>query len=316
MPKADVRKILDQFRVSPEGKFDLSRHDPAWAGDQRIAKAERKLFAEEVLGQDVKALTDAQIRLWASDSWSILIILQAMDATGKDSLIKHVMSGVNPQGCKVTSFKHPSEKELDHNFLWRYSLALPERGQIGIFNRSYYEEVLVVRVHPALVKAQRIPDADPSKKRFWRDRFDDINAYEQHLDRNGMKIVKIFLNLSKEEQRKRFLKRLNEPEKHWKFSAADLREREFWDDYRLAFQEMLSATSTKHAPWYVIPADHKWVSRALVSTLLVETIHSLDLEFPEVTPENKAAMDGARRALEAEGDREKEGLTTAEAETT
>lgn len=302
MPAPDVPKLLERFRVAPGKRFSLSDHDPAWAGDHKVPKEQRKRFAEEVLGQDRLSLAEAQERLWASDTWSILVILQALDAAGKDGLIKHVMSGVNPQGCKVTSFKQPTDKELDHNFLWRYVPALPERGQIGIFNRSYYEEVLVVRVHPELVQRQRIPGADSSSKRFWRDRYDDINAFEQHLARNGTRIVKFFLNLSKDEQRKRFLKRLDDPEKHWKFSAADVRERGYWKDYRRAIQDMIGATSTEWAPWHVLPADHKWVTRALASSLLVQTVASLDLSYPPLTPSKRAEMEEARRLLDAEKD--------------
>ena len=229
-------EAIDRWRV-PHGKsIQLKDYDPGWAGDPKLPKAERKRFAEEVLTQDVSALAEAQDRLYAADRWSILIILQAMDAAGKDSTIKHVMSGVNPQGCQVYSFKHPSAEELDHNFLWRYARRTPERGRIGIFNRSYYEEVLVVRVHPELVKAERIPDAKIDDD-FWADRFADINAFERHLTRNGTVILKFFLHISKDEQRKRFLKRLKDPRKHWKFSAADLAERAFWDDYMKAYED-------------------------------------------------------------------------------
>ncbi len=292
-------EIIDQWRV-PHGKsIDLEDYDPGWAGDPKLPKAERKQFAEEVLTQDVSALAEAQDRLYAANSWSILIILQAMDAAGKDSTIKHVMSGVNPQGCQVYSFKHPSAKELDHNFLWRYARVVPERGCIGIFNRSYFEEVLVVRVHPELVQAERIPGAKLNDG-FWADRYDDINAFERHLVRNSTVILKFFLHLSRDEQRKRFLKRLKDPRKHWKFAAADLTERGFWDDYMKAYEQAISATSTKWAPWYVIPADHKWVTRALVSRIITTTIESLDLRYPEVTEAQKAVIAEARKQLEAE----------------
>ena len=251
--------IIDMWRV-PHGKsIELRDYDPGWAGDLKLPKAERKRFAEEVLTQDVSALAEAQDRLYAADTWSILIIFQAMDAAGKDSTIKHVMSGVNPQGCQVYSFKHPSAQELDHNFLWRYSRVVPERGRIGIFNRSYFEEVLVVRVHPELVRAERIPGAKHNDD-FWADRYADINAFERHLVRNSTVILKFFLHLSKDEQRKRFLKRLKEPKKHWKFAAGDMTERGFWDDYMKAYEKAINATSTKWAPWYIIPADHKWVA--------------------------------------------------------
>jgi PPK2 family polyphosphate:nucleotide phosphotransferase len=292
-------KIAEQWRVAPGDAIRLKDYDPAWCGDPDLPKPERKRFAEEVLSQDVTALAEAQDRLYAADRWSILIILQAMDAAGKDSTIKHVMSGVNPQGCQVFSFKHPSAEELDHNFLWRYARAVPERGRIGIFNRSYYEEVLVVRVHPELVNAERIPDAKVDGD-FWADRYSDINAFERHLTRNGTVVLKFFLHLSKEEQRKRFLKRLRDPKKHWKFSAADLAERACWDDYMQAFEKAINSTSTKWAPWYVIPADHKWVSRALVARIVVNAIESLDLRYPEVTKEQRAIIAQATKQLEAE----------------
>jgi PPK2 family polyphosphate:nucleotide phosphotransferase len=298
MPTASD-EIIDQWRV-PHGKsIDLEDYDSGWSGDPKLPKAERKRFAEEVLTQDVSALAEAQDRLYAADSWSILIILQAMDAAGKDSTIKHVMSGVNPQGCQVYSFKHPSAQELDHNFLWRYARVVPERGRIGIFNRSYFEEVLVLRVHPELVQAERIPGAKLNDD-FWADRYADINAFERHLVRNSTVILKFFLHLSKDEQRKRFLKRLKDPRKHWKFQAADLTERGFWDDYMKAYEQAISATSTKWAPWYIIPADHKWVTRALVARIVTTTIESLDLRYPEVTEEQKAVIAEAKKQLEAE----------------
>ena len=222
-----------------------------------------------------------------------------MDAAGKDGTIKHVMSGVNPQGCQVFSFKKPSDEELDHNFLWRYMKALPERGRIGIFNRSYYEEVLVVKVHPELHERQKLPPGKRGKS-FWQERYDDINHFERHLTRNGTLILKFFLHVSKDEQKKRFLERLEDPEKHWKFSTSDLAERAFWKDYMEAFEEALSATSTEWAPWYVIPADHKWVARAVVADILTSTISSLHLSYPEVTPEKRQALEDARRQLEEE----------------
>jgi PPK2 family polyphosphate:nucleotide phosphotransferase len=294
------KKVLERFRIAPGKKLRVADRDPAWDGDDRVPKAERKKSAEEVLSEGTAALAEAQELLWANDSWSLLVIFQAMDAAGKDSTIKHVMSGVNPQGVQVHSFKRPSAEELDHDFLWRCAKALPERGRIGIFNRSYYEEVLIVKVHPELVAAQRIPGADPDKKQFWQQRYDDINAFEQHLVRNGTAIVKFFLNVSKEEQRKRFLARIEDSRKHWKFSAEDVREREFWHDYMAAYEACLQATSTEHAPWYVIPADHKWVSRALVAAILTETIKSLDLEWPKLTDQQKRAILEAKRRLEKE----------------
>ncbi len=292
-------EIINQWRA-PHGKsIRLKDYKPGWDGDRKLPKAERKRFAEEVLSQDVSGLADAQDRLYAADHQSILIILQAMDAAGKDGTIKHVMSGINPQGCQVYSFKQPSAEELDHDFLWRYARAVPERGRIGIFNRSYYEDVLVVRVHPELVKAQRVPDAKVNDD-FWSDRFTDINAFERHLTRNGTVILKFFLHLSKDEQRKRFLKRLEDPKKQWKFSPGDLAERAYWDDYMKAYEAAISATSTKWAPWYIIPADHKWVSRALVARIVTSTVESLDLQYPKVTDEQLAIIAEAKKQLEAE----------------
>jgi PPK2 family polyphosphate:nucleotide phosphotransferase len=293
------KDILKKFRVQPGKKFRLKDHDPAWSGNEDVPKAERKEFAEKILTQDVKELAEEQEKLYASDTWSLLVIFQAMDAAGKDGTIKHVMSGINPQGCQVYSFKQPSHEELDHTFLWRCMRALPERGRIGIFNRSYYEEVLVIKVHPELVATQRIPDSQPDKE-FWRHRYDDINNFEAHLSRNGTKVVKFFLNVSKDEQRQRFLDRINDPEKHWKFSAGDIAERAHWNEYMRAYEECLEETSTDDAPWYVIPADHKWVSRALVAVILTETIRSLDVDWPEVTAQQKNAITEAKRALEGE----------------
>ena len=292
--------LIARCRV-PEGKkVQLKDYDTDWAGDPNVPKSERKRYAEQSLTQDVSELAEAQERLYAADSWSILMIFQAMDAAGKDGTIKHVMSGVNPQGCQVFSFKKPSAEELDHNFLWRYTRPLPERGRIGIFNRSYYEEVLVVRVHPELIKAARIPNVKIDDD-FWADRYEDINALERHLTRNGTVVLKFFLNISKDEQRKRFLKRLEDPRKHWKFSAADLVERGFWDDYMKAYEEALSATSTKWAPWYIIPANHKWVTRGLVARIVASTSDKLDLRYPKVSPDQETAIEQARKQLEAEG---------------
>jgi PPK2 family polyphosphate:nucleotide phosphotransferase len=292
------KEIVDLFRVKPGAKLRLKDHDPDWDGDDRIPKEDRKKTAAEVLTQDVSQLADAQELLYADDSRSLLVIFQALDAAGKDGTIKHVMSGINPQGCQVYSFKQPSPEELDHDFLWRCAKCVPERGRIGIFNRSYYEEVLVVKVHPELVRAERIPGADPSDEKFWEHRYESINSWERHLARNGTAIVKFFLNVSKGEQKKRFLARINEPEKHWKFSAGDLAERAYWDDYQRAYQECLEATSTKHAPWYVVPADNKWVTRAAVAIILTETIRGLDLQWPKVSPEQKKSIAEAKRKLE------------------
>ncbi|MGQ0637571.1 MAG: polyphosphate kinase 2 family protein [Planctomycetaceae bacterium] len=294
-----IADIIDRFRVPPGEHVRLKDFDSAWAGDKKQPKKERRKFAEDLLADDASSLELAQELLYAANSWSILIIFQAMDAAGKDSTIKHVMSGVNPQGVQVFSFKHPSAEELEHNFLWRCSRALPERGRIGIFNRSYYEEVLIVRVHPELVTAQRTPEAKIGKT-FWADRFEDINNFERHLTRNGTVILKFFLNLSWERQRQRFLDRVNDPNKHWKFSTSDLAERACWDKYIEAYEDALSATSTAWAPWYAIPADHKWVTRALVARIVAKTVDSLELKYPEVTPEKLKEIQKAKRQLEAE----------------
>jgi PPK2 family polyphosphate:nucleotide phosphotransferase len=296
-----LSELLEYCHVKAGKKFKLKDHDPSWAGDKDISKAERKEFAQNELSEDVTALASEQDVLYASNTWSILVVLQAMDAAGKDGIIKHVMSGVNPQGCQIFSFKQPSAEELDHNFLWRCMVRLPERGKIGIFNRSYYEEVLVVKVHPQFLASQRIPDAKVDDD-FWKARYEDINNFEEHLSRNGTKIVKFFLNISKEEQRERFLDRINDPDKHWKISPSDIAEREHWDEYMDAFEECIEATSTDWAPWYVIPSNHKWVSRALVAKILSETIHSLGLKYPEVTPEKMKGIEAAKKQLEKEKD--------------
>ncbi len=292
-------ELLEHCHVKAGKKFKLKDHDPSWAGDKDVSKSERKEYAEKLLSEDVSSLADAQGVLYAANQWSILVVLQAMDAAGKDGIIKHVMSGVNPQGCQIFSFKQPSSEELDHNFLWRCMVRLPERGKIGIFNRSYYEEVLVVKVHPEFLAAERIPDADINKD-FWADRYEDINNFEKHLSRNGTKIVKFFLNISKEEQRDRFLDRIDEPDKHWKISPSDIKEREHWDEYMDAFEKCIEETSTDWAPWYVIPSNHKWVSRALVAKILVETINSLGLKYPEVNADKMKAIEAAKKQLEKE----------------
>ncbi len=293
---ADVAR---QFQVKPGRTFSLKHHDPAWAGGDQFKELRRdelKARAVEFLDSNVEELAAAQELLYASDVHSVLIVLQAMDAAGKDGTIKHVMSGVNPQGCQVFSFKKPSAEELDHNFLWRYMKALPERGRIGIFNRSYYEDVLVVRVHPEILTHQKLPAGDRGRK-FWDGRFDDINRFERHLARNGTLILKFFLHLSKKEQKKRFQARLDDEDKHWKFSFADLKEREFWDDYQAAFADVLRSTSTKWAPWWVIPADHKFVTRALVAGITTESIRRLGLKRPAITAEQRRQLASARRQL-------------------
>jgi PPK2 family polyphosphate:nucleotide phosphotransferase len=241
-------------------------------------------------------MRELQDRLYAQDRWAVLLIFQAMDAAGKDSTIEHVMSGVNPQGTQVFSFKAPSSEELDHDFLWRTSRCLPERGRIGIFNRSYYEEVLVVRVHPGILAAQKLP-AELVGEDIWEQRFEDINGIERYLSRNGIRILKFFLNVSRQEQRRRFLARLDDPEKNWKFSVADAKERDHWDDYMKAYEEMICATSTDHAPWHVIPADHKWFMRMAVADIIVDALEELKLEYPVVDEEKKKELDAVRALL-------------------
>lgn len=297
------RKLLKAVRVPPGSKVDLDDHDPGFEifpEQSEYEKDDLKAQASKRLQENIAELIEAQELLYASDVYSVLIVLQAMDAAGKDGTIKHVMAGVNPQGCQVFSFKRPSAEELDHTFLWRCMKALPERGRIGIFNRSYYEEVLVVKVHPELLARQKLP---PGKRNgsFWRKRYDDINRFERHLVRNGTVILKFFLNVSKERQRERFLARLDDPAKHWKFSEDDLVERGYWDDYRKAYEDCLSATSTKWAPWHVIPADYKWAARTLVSGVIARAINDLDLELPPLTPAREKVLAEARKALEAEG---------------
>jgi PPK2 family polyphosphate:nucleotide phosphotransferase len=298
-----IRKdIIDLFRVPRDGKVRLKNFNPGWKQGEEFedfGKDALKERAQQVLAQNLADLAEAQNLLYADDRYAVLIVLQAMDAAGKDGTIKHVMSGVNPQGCQVFSFKKPSAEDLDHNFLWRYTKSLPERGRIGIFNRSYFEDVLVVKVHPELIGRQ-LPRKKKTGKKFWAQRYEDINAFERHLVRNGTLILKFFLNVSKEEQKARFLERLTRPEKNWKFSAADLAERDYWDAYMDAYEDALAATSTKWAPWYIIPADHKWVARAVVADIITTTIQSLDLRYPEVTEEQKKLLSVARAKLEAE----------------
>lgn len=292
-------EILDRLRVSPGKKVRLRDYDAGWAQTddmKALGKDAVKGRVQEILAQNLEELAAAQQLLYADNRYSVLVVLQALDAAGKDGTIKHVMSGVNPQGCQVFSFKQPSAEELDHNFLWRYTKALPERGRIGIFNRSYYEEVLVVRVHPELLARQRLAGQKHGKK-FWRERYEDINALERHLVRNGTIVLKFFLHISKEQQRQRFLERLERPEKHWKFSPADLAERAYWDDYTEAYEEALSATSTEWAPWYVVPADYKWATRAVVADVLTSAIVGLDLHYPALTDERRAALQAARQQL-------------------
>jgi PPK2 family polyphosphate:nucleotide phosphotransferase len=295
-----IDDFIDTCRVPHDRKIKLKKYDSGWQGNMKVPKAKRKETAAKILADGVAELAEMQTLLYAADTWSLLIIFQAMDAAGKDGTIKHVMTGLNPQGCQVYSFKKPSAEELDHDFLWRCAKALPERGRIGIFNRSYYEEVLVTRIHPEIVQAQRLPKVDAKAKHFWADRYDDINGFERHLTRNGTRIVKFYLNVSKNVQKKRFLERIDDPAKHWKLSVADLAEREHWDDYQRAYEDMLNATSTKYAPWYIVPADNKWVTRASVAAILAKEIRSLKLSYPRVSDADQRAIRDCRAKLEAE----------------
>jgi PPK2 family polyphosphate:nucleotide phosphotransferase len=298
----NLSDVFEMCRV-PEGKkIRLKDYHPNWDVDGIGTAASRLREARRLLVEDVRELETSQELLFAADSWSVLVVIQAMDAAGKDGTIKHVMSGINPEGVKVVSFKQPSAEELDHDYLWRCSKELPERGRIGIFNRSYYEEVLVVKVHPELVDKQRIPGADPSKKTFWKSRYKDINQFERRLTRNGTHIVKFFLNVSKDEQKRRFLARIDDPTKNWKFSPGDLVERAHWDEYMSAYEEMLNATSTKSAPWFIIPADQKVTTHLLVATILSSEIRKLSLKFPTLTASQHEALIECRARLEAEAD--------------
>jgi PPK2 family polyphosphate:nucleotide phosphotransferase len=288
-----LNKLLRPYRVGKGGKFRLADVDP---GDTGGLQSEMKSEAKELLAQGVRWLSDEQERLYAQDRWGVLIIFQAMDAAGKDSTIKHVMSGVNPQGVQVHSFKQPSDEELDHDFLWRCARALPERGRIGIFNRSYYEEVLVVRVHQELLARQQLPAA-VSGKGLWRERYRAIRAFERYLAANGYLVLKFFLHVSKKEQKKRFLERLDTPDKRWKFSIADVRERAHWDDYAQAYERMIRHTAARHAPWYVVPADNKWYTRLVVAAAIVEEMEKLELRYPRVDAARRRELAAARRAL-------------------
>ncbi|HLW93930.1 MAG TPA: polyphosphate kinase 2 family protein [Solirubrobacteraceae bacterium] len=294
---SDSSRGLEKLMVTPGEDADLDRRDPAWDGGKHFSTAKDQ--ASAMLAQSVAELDAAQGRLWSSDRYAVLVIFQALDAAGKDGTIRHVMSGVNPQGVEVTSFKQPSAEELAHDFLWRSAKALPERGRIGIFNRSYYEEVLAVLVHPEWLERQHLGDG-PFGEHFWQTRYESINAFERHLDRSGTKIVKFFLHVSREEQRRRLLARLDDPDKVWKFSADDVAERAHWDEYMGAFEQAITATSTTWAPWYVIPADDKPLMRALVAAVIVEAIGSLKLGPPEVSAQQRDANERARRELESE----------------
>ena len=294
MPDKRTKRVADQIaplRVKPGSKVKLSRDfDPGYTADMKKAES------VELLAEGRELLAEYQARLAAQDTWALLVVLQGIDAAGKDGTIRHVMSGVNPQGVRVHSFKQPSAEELDHDFLWRYAQRLPARGEIGIFNRSHYEEVLVVRVHPESSSARSCPKA-AAKGDIWKRRYREINDWERYLSDNGFRIVKLFLNLSKEEQRKRFLRRIDLPEKNWKFSAADVGEREHWDDYQTAFSEMLSHTSTEWAPWYVIPADHKWFGRLAAAAVIVNALMDIDPRFPRVSKAQREDLQKIRDTL-------------------
>ena len=287
----DIKKF-----VVPEGKkLNLKDYKTDFTGDY----TDKKQAAED-LATNIERLAKLQDTLYAQDTHAILLVFQAMDAAGKDSAIKHVMSGVNPQGCEVTSFKQPSSEELDHDYLWRSMKALPARGKIGIFNRSYYEEVLVVRVHPQILQNQKLPDEFKNDKHIWKNRYTQIRNFEDYLTENGTVILKFFLNVSKDEQKKRFLKRINEPEKNWKFAAGDVKERAFFDDYMNAYSDAVEATSTKNAPWHIVPADNKWFTRAAVSEIICQKLESLDLKYPELIAAHKEELLEAKKVLESE----------------
>ena len=293
MKNKDLDKLVERLVVPPGKKLSLRKDfHPGWTP----AKLDKDR-AEELLAESIDLLAEYQDKLYAQDRWALLVIFQAMDAAGKDGAIKHVMSGLNPQGCQVYSFKAPSAEELDHDYLWRCFRALPERGRIGIFNRSYYEEVLVVKVHPGILLGQKLPE-ELNGKEIWEQRYQDIRNYEHYLARNGTVILKFFLHLSREEQKKRFLERIEDPDKNWKFSAGDAKERAFWTDYMEAYEEMIRETATKHAPWYVIPADNKWYTRLVVAAALIDALESLDLRYPKVDEEKLKELEAVRKELE------------------
>jgi PPK2 family polyphosphate:nucleotide phosphotransferase len=287
-------RIAGPFRITKGKDFRLKDIDP---GETLWLKAEDKPKAKEALAMGVEALAHYQEKLYADDRRALLLIFQAMDAAGKDGAIKHVLSGVNPQGCQVNSFKAPTSEDLDHYYLWRSMKVLPNRGHIGIFNRSYYEEVLVVRVHPEFLAKQKLPQ-DLVTKQIWQQRFEDIRNFEQYLTRNGVVILKFFLHLSKKEQKRRFMERLENPDKHWKFSSADMAERQYWDQYMEAYEDMIRHTATKHAPWHVVPADNKWFTRVVVAAAVIEALAGLDLQFPEVGKPKLKELAAAKQALE------------------
>jgi PPK2 family polyphosphate:nucleotide phosphotransferase len=290
---AKRRDYVTPFRIGDPASFRLKAHVTDATGDLDKGKAEK------IIEKNRERLSELQEKLYAQDLWSVLLVFQAMDAAGKDSAIEHVMHGINPQGCDVVSFKTPSSKELDHDFLWRHQIALPERGRIGVFNRSHYEEVLVVRVHPEFLAKQKVPPRLITRN-IWRERFEDIRDWERYLARNGTLVLKFFLNVSKEEQRERFLDRLEDPAKRWKFSMGDVGERALWDKYMAAYQDMVRHTSTREAPWHVVPADHKWFARVIIGSTIIEAMEKLDLRFPKVDKGSLREFDRVREALEQE----------------
>jgi PPK2 family polyphosphate:nucleotide phosphotransferase len=290
-----LEEIAKRFRIDDAAKFSLSKHDPAETCGLSIDKADAKVMLED----GVKRLEELQEKLYASDRWSVLIVMQGMDAAGKDSLIKHVMSGVNPQGVEVNAFKQPSDEELQHDFLWRVAKKLPARGRIGIFNRSHYEDVLVARVHPEVIARAKLPE-ELADKHLWRHRYDDICAFERHLARNGTLILKFFLNVSHKEQRQRFLDRVDLPAKRWKFSMNDVNERKLWPQYMNVYEEAIRETSIAEAPWYVLPADNKWFTRLVAAAAIVEALDRLKLDYPKLTGEALKALEQAGKALKAE----------------
>lgn len=293
---AAASKLSKPYRVTDGEKFRLKDVDPKDTGD---FKSEDKPRLKEALQSGVAALAELQDKLYAQDRWSVLLVFQAMDAAGKDGTIKHVMSGVNPQGCQVTSFKTPTSEDLEHDYLWRCQKQLPERGRIGIFNRSYYEETLVVRVHPEFLAGQKLPE-ECITKNIWDERYQDIRSFERYLRRNGTIVLKFFLHVSKKEQQKRFLERIELPEKNWKFSSADMKERGFWDQYQSAYEETIRETATKVAPWYVVPADNKWFTRLVVAAAVIDALASLDLDYPKVSDAKLADLASAKKMLMAD----------------
>jgi PPK2 family polyphosphate:nucleotide phosphotransferase len=292
----EASRLAEPFCITKGEKFRLKDWDPA-----ATTGVKNKQHAQNILDAREGVLSRLQEKLYAQDRWALLVVLQALDAAGKDGVIKHVMSGVNPQGCDVHAFKSPSNEELNHDYLWRTQKCIPERGKIGIFNRSYYEEVLVVRVHPSLLRAERLPD-ELITKHIWDQRYEDINAYEEYLTRNGVMIRKFFLHVSKEEQKKRFLERLEDPKKNWKFAMADVNERGFWKDYQEAYEEMIQNTAAKHAPWFVIPADNKWFTRLIVASAIIQALDELRLSFPDVDKAKKKELEAVRASLLAQKD--------------